>query len=730
MPAFPGGQDARAPRIVFPVDFFRRKMRISFHSPKTVFEKHRCYAAVILVVLTLSGCCIETKNKPGVVVRGDWAFELNRSRAMERSSEWNPYAYESDDCGSRKTKGHQAPCGRWGCLICALGPSAGEEDSETGEEKKPLTVTPPQYLGQYPMFHPGLPHPGISPLYAGVPGFGVPFGSPLPPPVQVINPRTGQQLLMQPVMPGQPGVLMLHAQNGQPVMVNPMPPLPTQFPSPLPPLLAGAPLPMQQPGMMPPGMVPAGIQPPYGLPLYGSPFPPNVPPAMSPWGMAMVDPNTGQLIPNPYAPPPQGSIENQTAEKTGTQETSRSQMPTPRFHAVPTQPVFQRTAGLATTKEAEEEQRLRQLKLERALGMKVPEGAKIAPNGVNQQILQTGAATGKGGGPVNGSPFSSINEALGLRESESRFSFDPAQKNYLKTQEQQILLQKAQIAGLQRKLHRSRNASEEYVVMNPPNSYVASQVKQKSLWSQLFDSSIPVGAPVRLPVHHEMVIEGIDYEAAEFVEGEWIEEETYIMPLQSIPDPPPLKPSRSKSFSPTGWLAPSADAERAAFIAMQKHSLPAQKGENLLTKAASHLTPPWMGAKSQTATKVQRPVGVNPLLRQESEPNPILQVSQTQSPVAPLAIVSTEWLLEEEWEEDEELPPLLSNSLSNSVEPAGFAQLQFHEERQPICPDGNAPRKNAPAPHLSRPRGTKPNAPPVFCDPPAPISPLSAYGKR
>ena len=197
------------------------------------------------------------------------------------------------------------------------------------------------------------------------------------------------------------------------------------------------------------------------------------------------------------------------------------------------------------------------------------------------------------------------------------------------------------------------------------------------------------------------------------------------MPVQSIPNPPPLKPSRSKSFSPMGWLAPSADAERAASIAMQKYSIPPQKGENLLTKAASHLTPPWMGTKSQTAAKVQRPIGENPLLRQESEPNPIRQVAQTQSPVTPLATVSTEWLLEEEWEEDEELPPLLSNS----VEPVGFAQPRFPEEQQPICPEGHTPRKNAPTPNFPRPGGARPNTPPVSCVPPAPVSPLSMLGK-
>ena len=221
-------------------------MRMTFHLPKIVLRKRRCYcAAVILIFLMLSGCCIECKDKPGVVVHGDWSLELNRSRAIERISEWAPCdsGEEYSSSGLRKKKkGHHAPCGKWGCLICALGPNAGENDAENEEEEsqRPLTVTPPQYMGQqYPWlypnpFYPGLPHPGISPLYAGVPGQGTPFGGFAPQPVPVINPRTGQQHFMQPVMPGQPGVLMLHAQNGQPVMVNPNIPAPLPPPSPYP----------------------------------------------------------------------------------------------------------------------------------------------------------------------------------------------------------------------------------------------------------------------------------------------------------------------------------------------------------------------------------------------------------------------------------------------------------------------------------------------------------------
>ena len=253
--------------------------------------------------------------------------------------------------------------------------------------------------------------------------------------------------------------------------------------------------------------------------------------------------------------------------------------------------------------------------------------------------------------------------------------------------------------------------------MNPSDSYVVSQADQNSLWGQLFESSAPIGTPVRIPVYHEateVLIEEDEFEDDDLVEEEWIEEEivpipgkSHLMPVQSIPNPPPLKTSRGHSFSPMGWLAPSADAQRAAQVALQNSLIPAQKKENLLTK--------WMTPKPQTVAKVQRPASGNPLLRRESEPNPIRQVSQIQPPTTLLTTVSTEVLLEEEEE--------------SQREPGEIVQLQFQEERQPISPNGNLPRKNAPVPNMPRAGGVRPNMPSVHC-PPTPFPQLGTYGKR
>ncbi len=674
-------------------------MRTSFHLPKTVLQKRRCCAAVVLIILTLSGCCIETKDKPGIVVRGDWALELNRSRAIE----W--VAYDSGDRSSgirKKKKGHHAPCGKWGCLLCALGPNTGEEESETEEEQKPLTVTPPQYMGQYPLLPPPLS--GISPFYAGPPpGLGGPLPPFMPPfvpqPVPVINPRTGQQQLMQPVMPGQPGMLMLHAQNGQPVMVNPAPLGNSEFRIPNSPIL-----PPLAPGMLPP---------------FAPPVPPSVlgPPGAlgaPPWGMAMVNPMTGQLFPNPY--PPGGDSEEQATEKNASADTPQSPMPTPRFHPVPTQPVFQRTSGIATTKEAETEQRLRQLKLEKALGMKVPEGAKIAPNGVNQQILQTTAASGgKGGGPVNGSPFSSINGILGLNENESRRNqtLGPAEMKYLQTQEQQILVQKTQIAELQQALRKSRRND---VVVDSSDS---------RLWTQLFDSSeFPVS-------QHEVVVGDILIGDVPF-EEEYLEEESDFVqersrpaPLKNIPNPPPLKTSRSSSLSPLSWFAPSGDAERAAQYARKaamQAAVQKKSRENILPKISSNLTPPWLASKPAARVPSREHFRTeNPLIRRESEINPIQQVSQVRTEVSSQDSVSTEMLTEEEYEEEAE--EILS-------QPEEIVQLPFQEERQPIRLNGNGPRKDAPIPNWSRTGNAPPNIPPVYCVPKTTVPQLGVYGKR
>ena len=356
----------------------------------TMVLKNQCFYTVIaLFFLAMGGCCIE-KDKPGVVVRGDWSLELNRSKTIEHVSEWVPSDSDDASCGIRKKKkGHHSPCGRWGCLKCALGPSTGEEELENENENAETDENRPlaNYLRQYPYLpHPGAPFPGMSPIYAGAPGMPGPMGAPMggfaPPPIPVVNPRTGQQTVMQPALPGQPGVLMLHAQSGQPIMVNPLPaaPLPVapNFPQPGMPPYAPNVNPalamqqqaamqqhiamQQQAGMLQAGMISPG-QPPYGMmPPYGNP---TIAPPNAPWGMAAVDPSTCQIMPNPYGPygnPNAGEAqaENQTDEKTASKDAPRSQMPTPRFHSVPTQPVFQRSEGLAKSKEAEEEQRLRQ----------------------------------------------------------------------------------------------------------------------------------------------------------------------------------------------------------------------------------------------------------------------------------------------------------------------------------------------------------------------------------
>ncbi len=747
-------------------------MRTLFPLPGSVLRQSRCvHAAAVLILLALSGCCIECKDKPGVVLRGDWSVELNRSRAIERVSEWVPCDPGEDSSGGRRKKRkdkHHAPCGKWGCLRCALGPSTGDEDldSEEGEEKqenKSLTVTAPQYMGQYPYLAlPGMPLPGISPFYAGAPGFGGPMGGFMPQPIPVVNPRTGQQHLMVPVLPGQPGVLMLHAQNGQPVMVNPTAPVPSPFAAPL----AGGPgygnyahpqlnpaLAMQQQAMQQPGMIGTGL-PPYGMqPPYGNP---GLAPTTPPWGAAMVDPATGQLVPNPNANPGGMYAQNSMGgplppneagpdgEKAASKDGLRSQMPTPRFHPVPTQPVFQRTEGLATTKEAEEEQRLKQLKLERALGMKVPDGAKIAPNGVNQQILQTGASSSlKGGGPVNGSPFSSINGILGLSDDETvkgRRPSDSPEKNYRANQQSQLLAQKAQILELQKELQKSRSGVPSNALAIPPE-------EQKQIWSQLLDGSESVSA------------ETVSRRELDEIPGS-AREKSRLTPSQSAP-PQPLKTPKSKipsislsSFSPAGLLAPSQDAENAARVARQTAAqTPAKQSVNPL-KVASRMIPSWSTPKPQpgsrvpaSAPHVHRVAGAVPKPTPDenqaaagNEPNPIRQVSRAAAfDATPLDAISTETLFEEEdgesidpdeMEEDEEaeeaeLPPLIQGI---RLEPREIVQIQLQEEPSPMRPSAHGPRRSAPVP------GAKPAA--VHRPGPVPsrsfskIPVLNSYGKK
>lgn len=341
------------------------------------FTKLRKFPSIGLVVLLalLSGCSVECL-KPGVAVRSDWSLELNRNKPTK--------VRKKDDSG------HHSPCGRTGCLRCALAPKTAEgcEDSSAETPQmfpNPLVMCPPPY--------PAAPLPGIMPPF--------PYPGPLPQPtvmIAVIDPRTGQRAVMQPALPGMPGILMQNAMTGQPVMINPYP-APNLYPNPpaqsFQPVPGGTPYPSpvaQMPYIANPGMNPAL------MPVQGG-GPPN--PVMM-TGQAYAGATAHVGIPNPS---------ESTDPASSAKSAPKSSMPYPKYHGVPTKPVFQRTEGLATEEEVENEEKARLRQLGKALGTSIPDGTKIAPNGINQQLLPDSGRTG--GNPANGLPFS-LGEKLGL----------------------------------------------------------------------------------------------------------------------------------------------------------------------------------------------------------------------------------------------------------------------------------------------------------------------------
>ena len=342
--------------------------------------------------------------------------------------------------------------------------------------------------------------------------------------------------------------------------------------------------------------------------------------------------------------------------------------------------------------------------------MKLPEGAKVASNGVNQQILQTSAiSSGKGGGPANGSPFYSISGMLGLNDNgNSKNSLDPAW-------EQQMMIQQAQISELKKELRRSKSAQ-----MTP---------EEEVIWTQLPDGETVVG-----PVLFEQEIG---------------EEHVYVMPqeqigprtLEGVPMTPakPMMKSRKKaptfslsSFSPTSLLAPSNDAQiAAAQMQMRQKQQMASSEPNILTKASSALSAtlsrPKIGMTQKPQPRPRFVAGSIPRPQPDEShvvlletPTPIRQVSRTNDAIFSSEFpttISTDSLweeleTEEEGEEIEELPPLLSDR-----------QL-LQEEVQTNRQAATTPRQAAPTPNMVNKANVQ-NRP---CVPRVPK--LDTYGKR
>ncbi|MGL6194382.1 MAG: hypothetical protein ACRC2T_06120, partial [Thermoguttaceae bacterium] len=440
--------------------------------------RNRILIYFLFLLFCASGCCFGLNDKPGVVLRGDWAVELNRAKAIKTSDK----TYE-------KKAVHKYPCGRFGCMRCALGPN-GDEDKEDEDEKdsetcssnnqnqSPAALTPPQ-PGMYPV--PQLPQPqayNFMPYnQPAFPGMGAPYmPGPMPPiaqlpPVQVINPTNGQRIVMQPALPGQPGVMMINAISGQPIMVNPNP----QFGQP----------PMQQMPLMPQTQATQQFAAmPQATPNMQG-IDPNMfaqAPQMQPNPMmanVMVNPMNNQMVANPmmpnalagYTPPaPNPDAEKKSNDSDAKKdEKGRAQMPYPKYHSAPTEPVFQRTNGIAKQSEVDEEDRIRNLQLEKVLGTKVPENAKIAPNGINQKLTQSGEAGVKGGAPNSGSPFSLLGGALGMSETANsvretypvkvKTTNSRASTTTVPTSvEQQLKVQQLQIEEMKKQLERAEQA--------------------------------------------------------------------------------------------------------------------------------------------------------------------------------------------------------------------------------------------------------------------------------
>lgn len=477
------------PRKSFDMKTFRYK--IDPGDPRKKFRTWTVAAFLALLICSVGCNCVKTKDKPGIILRGDWSLEMNRTEAIARISD----DFTCDTRAITKKRSsrseHKTPCGRFGCFRCALAPSTGESELENEEEEadegiqsldRSMQIGAQGLPGMLPpgAYYPGgaIPGPmGFPPgVFPGavpgpVPGF-IP-GTFAPPPIAVINPQNGQRMVLNPALPGQPGILMLNAATGQPVLMNPNPPqihalgfVPQGSSNPGM-LVQGAPVPGPIAGMQHAGtqsamgfphpnaqMFPMGAAGPGNFPIHGVGVSPQYANTQFPTGQA-VNPFTGlPLAPQGMNPQIAGNPENGSPEEED-QEKLRSNMPYPRFHSLPTKPVFQRTEGLAKTDEIEKESKERIQLLEQALGKKIPESAKISPNGINQQILPANAVSGKGGGPVDGSPFPSISGILGIHD-DSGNSASASGTHDVKEKQIQLQLreQKKQIQRLQKELEK------------------------------------------------------------------------------------------------------------------------------------------------------------------------------------------------------------------------------------------------------------------------------------
>ncbi len=667
----------------------------------------RGLAAALLPLLLLvgNGCTVECMH-PGVVVKSDWALEFNkRSKANKKGKKKSS---ESD---------HPRPCGKFGCLKCALGPSSFNEELEDEDENCDnnscsTSKTASRQGYPYPpgmMFPPpGMYGPGLAPppfLAGGPPAagygfqgavpppgaFGAPLGAPLGAPasvaIAVINPGTGQRQIMQPAVPGGPSVTMLNEMTGQPVLVNPNPPvsLPQATPQAQPQPLGGsagtlavAPqAPSGSPGTVVPlvGQVPQvspqlaygmpalqgqgvlpqqGLMGAYGIAPIPVPLPPQGYPAAPgmpyPAPVAMLNPATGLPMPVPppgYYPPgmpgpgmpmgmpgypnlPAGYMaQTPDAEEAGKTNDPKSPMPTPRFHGLPTHPVYQRTEGLASKEEESNEERTRREKLEKALGVKIPAGTSIASNGINQRIVSPEDQNGRGigGGPANGSPFYQFGGMLGL------------------------------------------NGKEK-----PPTA--APKASSKTVSSQTTEERVSKQAE-RILHTHENVGETVQLQETGH------ESEVMIPARRSSQktketDSTKNSPWKLSRFVPTGLLAPSADARNASLRvqenaqreemkkAAREKMLAAQKEEMKKQQKLAAKRPPREEVASQRPRQEPQPKPVTPVPHPESirlvsrntpAPPPLLEISTDENEDDSEEFVDEEFGEEEIQEQDGETAP-------------------------------------------------------------------------
>lgn len=320
----------------------------------------------VLVLLCSFGCHIKVPTKRGMILRGDWAIEYNRTPWIGCPPDV--------DCGSDLDENGR--CKDDNCLKCQFLPKKNENGSVFPCPPYMMPGYSPYMMGNTPQMNGMYYPPGCAPAQMGmVQAHG---------PTQA-TPGTAQAVpgtQATPLQPPRQGVLVPNG-NGGTTMVYPQQMIPQQGAG-----MYGMTLAQQQAGMM--GAAQGGAV----ICQHANTCPPIVNPQTGQYiplclansqGMTMVNPVTGQVVPGlsmsgtpaPGYPPigytptgyspgyPQpipagmiGSI-NQMNGRDSTEEsegeggtgkkkptaTAKSEMPHPSLHPLPTSPIFQRAEG-------------------------------------------------------------------------------------------------------------------------------------------------------------------------------------------------------------------------------------------------------------------------------------------------------------------------------------------------------------------------------------------------